>query len=181
MTGAGWLSAAACAILAVAVPANSVIPKLFLWNASASVPIGLYALRSADNPEIADLVVVAPPEPLAAYLAERGYLAPGVPLLKRVAALPGQKVCRSAMTISVDGALLGRARGRDGSGRALPAWQGCRVLSDVEVFLMNWQSADSFDGRYVGPFPRSSVTARAVPLWTDEAGDGRFVWRAATR
>ena len=181
MTGAGWLSAAACAVLAVAVPANSVLPKRFLWNASASVPIGLYALRSADNPDIADLVVVAPPEPLAAYLAERGYLAPGVPLLKRVAALPGQKVCRSAMTISVDGVPLGQARERDGRSRVLPTWQGCHVLSEAEVFLMNWQAADSFDGRYVGPFPRSSIVARAVPLWTDEAGDGRFVWRAATR
>ncbi|MDE2363945.1 MAG: S26 family signal peptidase [Hyphomicrobiales bacterium] len=181
MTGAGWLCAGACAVIAVAVPANSVLPKLLLWNASASVPIGLYTLRPADNLEIADLVVAAPPEPLAAYLAERGYLAPGVPLLKRVAALPGQKVCRSATTISVDGIPLGHARGRDGSGRVLPTWQGCRALSDAEVFLMNWQATDSFDGRYVGPIPRSAIVARAVPLWTDEAGDGRFVWRAATR
>ena len=181
MTGAGWLSAAACAALAVAVPADGVLPKLLLWNASASVPIGLYTLRSAENPEIADLVVVAPPEPLAAYLAERGYLARAVPLLKRVAALSGQNVCRSAMTVSVDGDPLGHARERDGSGRILPTWQGCHVLSDAEVFLMNWQAVDSFDGRYVGPLPRSSIIARAVPLWTDEAGDGRFVWRAATR
>ena len=36
------------------------------------------------------------------------------------------------------------------------------------------------DGRYFGPFPTTSIVARAVPLWTDEAGDGRFVWRAAT-
>ena len=27
----------------------------------------------------------------------------------------------------------------------------------------------------------ATVIARAFPLWTDEAGDGRFVWRAATR
>ena len=181
MTGAGWLCATACAVLAVAVPADSVLPKLLLWNASASVPIGLYALSPADNPEIADLVVIVPPEPLAAYLCERGYLAPGVPLLKRVAALPGQKVCRSAMAISVDGAPLGQARERDGSSRVLPTWQGCGVLSEAEVFLMNWQAADSFDGRYVGPLPRSSIVARAIPLWTDEAGDGRYVWRAATR
>lgn len=181
MTRVAWLSATACAVLAVAVPANSVMPKLLLWNASASVPIGLYTLRPADNPEIADLVVVVPPEQLAAYLAERRYLALGVPLLKRVAALSGQRVCRNGMTISVDGAPLANARGRDGSDRLLPTWQGCRVLSDAEVFLVNWQAADSFDGRYVGSLPRSSIIARAVPLWTDEAGDGRFVWRAATR
>ena len=26
----------------------------------------------------------------------------------------------------------------------------------------------------------SSIVGRAVPLWTDEEDDGRFVWRAAT-
>ena len=28
--------------------------------------------------------------------------------------------------------------------------------------------------------PTTAIVARAVPLWTDEAGDGRFVWQAAT-
>jgi hypothetical protein len=37
------------------------------------------------------------------------------------------------------------------------------------------------DGRYFGPLPRSSVIGRALPVWTDEAGDGRFEWRADTR
>ena len=45
---------------------------------------------------------------------------------------------------------------------------------------MNPTVPDSLDGRYFGPLPATSIVARAVPLWTDEAGDGRFVWRAAT-
>jgi type IV secretory pathway protease TraF len=44
---------------------------------------------------------------------------------------------------------------------------------------MNPTVQDSLDGRYFGPFPVTSIVARAVPIWTDEAGDGRFVWRAA--
>ena len=39
---------------------------------------------------------------------------------------------------------------------------------------------DSLDGRYFGPIPASSVIGRALPLWTDEDGDGRFVCRAPT-
>ena len=35
---------------------------------------------------------------------------------------------------------MGQARERDGRGRP-PVWQGCRVLA--EIFVMNWQSADS--------------------------------------
>ena len=49
-----------------------------------------------------------------------------------------------------------------------------------DVFLMNPGVPDSLDGRYFGPLPASSIIGRAVPLWTDEGDDGRFVWRAAT-
>jgi len=181
MTGGGWLGATACAVLAVVAPVGVAPPKVLLWNASASVPIGLYALRPVHVLALTDLLVIAPSRPLAAYLAERRYLARGVPLLKRVAGLPGQRVCRNGATVSVDGIDLGLARDRDGAGRPLPVWQGCRVVSANQIFVMNWQAADSFDSRYFGPLPRSSVIARAIPLWTDEAGDGRFVWRAATR
>ncbi|RVA02060.1 S26 family signal peptidase, partial [Mesorhizobium sp. M7A.F.Ca.US.001.02.1.1] len=41
---------------------------------------------------------------------------------------------------------------------------GCRVISDGEVFLMNRDAADSFDGRYFGPLPLTSVIGRAVPV-----------------
>jgi type IV secretory pathway protease TraF len=45
---------------------------------------------------------------------------------------------------------------------------------------MNPTVPHSLDGRYFGPLPITSIVARAVPLRTDEAGNGRFVWHAAT-
>ena len=69
------------------------------------------------------------------FLDERHYLPFGVPLVKHVLALPGQTVCRTARVITVDGAAMGEALERDRFGRALPAWQGCRVLGTGEVFL----------------------------------------------
>ena len=47
-------------------------------------------------------------------------------------------------------------------------WQGCRVVAGDEVFLMNWQSRDSLDGRYFGLLPASTIAGRADPLWTRE-------------
>ena len=158
----------------------SFAPKL-IWNASASTPIGLYAISASDGLEATDLVAVRAPEPIASFLADGGYLPRGVPLLKRVAGLPGQRVCRSGRTITVDGHAIGDALDRDRRGRELPIWQGCRVIADDELFLMNWQVRDSLDGRYFGTLPASSVIGRATPLYTDEDGDGRFVWRAPTR
>lgn len=151
------------AFTAIAPP----VPKL-VWNASASVPIGLYEISPAGRLHVTELVLAMPPEPLASFLANGGYLPRGVPLLKRVAALPGQTVCRDGLAITVDGVQLAEARERDRRGRELPVWTGCRVIADGEVFLLNWDEPSSLDGRYFGQVPVSSIVGQASPLWTEE-------------
>lgn len=148
----------------------------FLWNASASAPIGLYRLAPASPVEVGDLVVVTPPAALADFLNGRGYLPRGVPLIKRVLALAGATVCRTGLTVTVGGHVSGTALERDSRGRPLPIWQGCRTLVDGDVFLMNSDVADSFDGRYFGPLSVTTVTPRALAVFTDDDGDGHFHW-----
>jgi conjugative transfer signal peptidase TraF len=155
-----------------------VTPRL-VWNATASTPTGLYALQATGRLRAMQLVAVRPPEPIASFLSEAGFLPNGVLLLKHVLALPEQTVCRAGAVVSIDGVDVGEAKDRDRLGRPLPSLTGCRTLRPDEVFLMNPTVQDSLDGRYFGPFPVTSIVARAVPIWTDEEGDGRFVWRAA--
>lgn len=181
MTRAGYLLTTTSAVLLLVTLAVIHVAPRLVWNASASVPVGLYEIGSATPLEVTDLVAVNAPEPLAAFLADRGYLPRGVPLLKRVAALPGQTVCRSGATITVDGIALGKALDRDRLGRTLPIWKGCHQIGASELFLMNIGVRDSLDGRYFGPLAVSTVIGRATPLYTDEDGDGRFFWRAPTR
>lgn len=140
----------------------------FVWNASESVPIGFYSVEPVDRLAVTNLVVVAPPQHLATFLAERGYLPLGVPLIKRILALAGQSVCRNKHTISIDNIEIGVALTHDRRGRALPVWHGCRAIAQGEVFLMNWHEPASFDGRYFGPIPSSAIIGRAKPLWTFE-------------
>ncbi|MBK5653108.1 S26 family signal peptidase [Bradyrhizobium sp. UASWS1016] len=169
MTGRLKTLAATFGAAAALVATIAIEPlPIYIWNASASVPIGLYRLRSTERYHVTELVAVQPPEPLATFLDLNGYLPIGVPMLKRVLALPGQSVCRTGLTISVDEVAVGEARDRDGRGRPLPKWQGCRVVGEGELFLMNWQSDDSLDGRYFGFLPTSSVIGRALPVWTWE-------------
>ena len=170
------------ALAAIGIAAASAVdwPVKLIWNATASVPIGFYTIEPADALGVPELVAVMPPEPLAAFMVQRGYVGRGVPLLKRVVGLPGQWVCRAGRTITVDGIEMGEALERDSLGRDLPVWQGCRVIGDGQLFLMNWEVRDSLDGRYFGPIPAASVIGRAVPLWTDEEGVGRYEWRAPT-
>jgi conjugative transfer signal peptidase TraF len=140
----------------------------YVWNASSSVPVGLYQIEPAGKLTITQLVAVQPPDPLAAFLDLNGYLPSGLPMLKRVVALPGQIVCRIGLIITVDNFEIGQAHERDGQNRPLPVWQGCRVIGEDEIFIMNWQSADSLDSRYFGPLSASAVIGRALPVWTDE-------------
>ncbi|MGX1101554.1 S26 family signal peptidase [Amorphus sp. MBR-141] len=180
MTRRRTLTVTALAVLGIAAASAVDWPAKFIWNATASAPVGFYTVEPADRIEVPELVAVMPPEPLAAFMVERGYIARGVPLLKRVLGLPGQRVCRTGRTITVDGIEMGEALERDRIGRNLPVWHGCRVIGDGQLFLMNWEVRDSLDGRYFGPIPTRSVIGRALPLWTDEEGVGRYEWRAPT-
>ena len=128
------------------------MPRL-LWNASASVPIGFYVIRPAGRLTAGQ------------FMAARRYLAFGVPLIKHVAALSGEIVCRSGFTITVNGIAEAQAFDRDARGRKLPVWQGCRTVRSGEVFLMNAGVPDSFDGRYFGPVRDSTIIGSATPLW----------------
>ena len=159
-----------------AVAAFDPIPR-FVWNASASAPIGLYQIEPMTDLPHGTLVAVMPPAPLARWLAERGYLGERVPLLKHIAARPGQRVCRIGSVISVDGRPVVVARNSDSLGRPLPAWQGCRTLRDGELLLLNPDHADSMDGRYFGPLPASTVLGRAIPILTRDTPNAPLEWR----
>lgn len=161
---AGVTAAALTALLAPVAMRPS--PRL-VWNASDSVPIGFYRIdpfaRGGRTPAaIGDLVLVRTPEPLATWMAERGYVGRDTPLLKRVAALAPSRVCRDGSQVTVDGRPITTARATDRSGRPLPVWTGCRDLVPGEAFVLNADHADSLDGRYFGPLPIHRFEGRAT-------------------
>ena len=165
MTRFGYVMTAYFTAMAIGV--GSLFPPAprLIWNASASVPVGLYGLHRAGRLHVGELVAIRPPEPLAGYMANRRYLPERVFLLKHIQALSGQTVCRTGAAVTVDGRAVGEALARDRMGRALPVWRGCRVIKRGEVFLMNRTPADSFDGRYFGSLPATIIAGEATPIW----------------
>jgi len=146
-------------------------PRLLL-NTTASVPVGLYRLSPAGSPRVGDLVVVTPDPALAAFLDESGWLPRGVPLIKPVAAVAGQSVCRVGPAVTIDGRMVGYALSMDGRGRPLPTWSGCRALGPGEVFLLA-RAVGSVDGRYFGTTDGGQVLAQARPLMIARLGQAR--------
>lgn len=172
-------TAIAASLFAASFTAVAVLDPLprVIWNASASAPLGLYRIEPVRDPPLGALVAVAPPPRLGRWMAERGYLGAGVPLLKHVSAKAGQRVCRIGGVVSLDSGAVVVALDRDRLGRPLPVWQGCRTLAAGELLLLNPARPDSLDGRYFGPLPASTVLGRAIPILTRDAPDAPLVWR----
>ena len=118
----------------------------------------LYALLPAGTLNVNELVVLMPPVLLATFLDERRYLPKGVPLLKHVLALPGQTVCRSDRTITVDGFTVGGALERDHLRRPSVHLAGCRVIGGGDVVLINRQSEKA-----LRPPPSSAMSIHSGP------------------
>jgi conjugative transfer signal peptidase TraF len=152
----------------VAVSAGSIVKPSYQirYNTSHSAPLGWYAVVPVRDVRIGALVLARLPIGAAMLAEERGYLPRTVPVLKRIAATGPHMVCAIDSRITVDGVLAVRTLARDSAGRPLGHWMGCRRLTTNELFLLNTESAASFDSRYFGPIARSDVIGKAIPLWT---------------
>ncbi|NIJ46662.1 S26 family signal peptidase [Rhizomicrobium electricum] len=165
-----WLTVVALAsagIFAAAICRNYASPRpLLVWNASASAPVGLYIRGDESAVSLGDLVLVEPPRNLARFADKRHYLPLGVSLIKRVMALSGSTICGAGDTVRIDGRVFLKRRRLDGQLLPLPSWSGCHRLGSGEVFLAMENVPGSFDGRYFGPLPVTTIKGRLVPLWT---------------
>lgn len=160
------IAASTAALAGLLLPALHHSPLRLVWNASASVPLGLY--RIAPNPvsRVGDMVAVRPSPALARFMATRRYVEANVPLLKPIAATGGATICRHGLRVTIDGQAAVRALARDRIGRRLPAWSGCYRLRPDQLFLIAPSHQDSFDSRYFGPVSRTQILGSATPLWT---------------
>lgn len=142
-------------------------------NASPSLPIGLYIRSSDPN---ANLIEFCPAEPYASFAAARGYRSRGncpdgaSPLMKPIIARAGDVVGVSNRGISVNGRLIRNTSPKmaDTQGRSMTPWPfGMYVTANAAVWVASSYNPRSFDSRYFGPIPTSSIRARLRPLLTE--------------
>lgn len=150
----------ACLGVTIAAPP---LPRL-VWNASASAPIGLYGVTPGASLKRGDMVIAWAPAGPRSLAAARHYLPGNVPLVKRVAAIPGDRVCAIGSGIYVAGTHAAERRTRDAANRPMPWWRGCVTLRNGTLFLL-MDAPASFDGRYFGPTSAPDVIGKVTPLW----------------
>jgi type IV secretory pathway protease TraF len=145
---------------AAALLISPAISPLYILNLSHSVPIGLYRLEM-QSLQRGDLAVIQLGEPWRELAEARGYLSSKAWLIKPVAGLAGDCICRTGQVITINGYISAVAQSADEKERLLPEWEGCRKLAQDEMFLLSGVR-DSFDGRYFGVTPGSALIAKAV-------------------
>lgn len=160
------LGVTATAVALIGLAALVPWPTWLIYNPSESAPRGWYAQRPVCELQPGTLVFARLPVAAAILADERGYLPQHLPILKRVGAIEGQRVCAENGLVRIEGRTVVIARSRDGRGRPLVPWSGCRALAHGEVFLLATRSQASFDSRYFGPVQREAILGGAVPLWT---------------
>ena len=114
-------------LLGTAIPAFALglasvvnLPEKLIYNASESAPVGSYWV---DQKPVSrgDLVYVRAPERVRNLVVERGYMPPAVPLLKHVAGLDGDRVCRFGEAFFVNESVVARALQGDARQPVRPA------------------------------------------------------------
>ncbi|KWV48677.1 conjugal transfer protein TraF [Rhizobium altiplani] len=145
----------------------------FRLNLTPSEPLGLWWIETPNRAiAVGDLVFVcAPVTPLFEEARRRLYLARGLcpggtaPLIKAVAALPGQRV-EIGKNVSIDGRLLPSSNVRriDGAGRELKPFAG-GIVPPGYLYLHS-SFVSSYDSRYFGPVPETGLLGLARPILT---------------
>lgn len=141
----------------------------------SACPPGIYRMVNHATSR-GDLVLACLPDAIAQFGRARGYLLRGrgcgdgiEPVGKRLSALPGDSVEVTRDYISVNGQRLEHSAtfSRDSHGESVKhlAW-GHYTVSPGEVWLFGTKDARSWDSRYFGPVPASSVRAALEPVFT---------------
>ena len=150
-------------MLMLLIRVESRLPQVFVYNATASVPVGWYLLLPPQNVARDDMVVFTVPEDMQALAVERGWLPKGTKMLKRVGGLAGDMygVNRSRQ-FYVNDVYIGQASLVDGKGQEMPDRSCGSHMVEDNCFLPVGDNPHSFDGRYYGTVPLECINNKAV-------------------
>jgi len=153
--------------LMVATAVN-IIPNIFYINYSPSLPIGLYMRIPSGEYRRGDYIVYEPDE--ATKTLVRGYewhdTEPHT-FLKIVGGVAGDRYSVDEKTkfFTIEGNYAGQVYETDSKGNSLPQIRGEFTVEQGRILPIA-TNPRSFDGRYTGTIPITSIKAKVMPLLT---------------
>lgn len=141
-------------------------PRLnFIFNTSASMPVGLYRHHPDVRPSVGDIVLLHPPSTVRSMVRARGYAPRSGRIQKYLLADAGTRFCVTKTSFRFRSRNLERFS-EDSDGRPLPDLpKGCRAVPSNHV-LVGTPHPRGFDSRYFGPVSRTQLDGVLTPLFT---------------
>ena len=167
--------------LAAATVTTAVVFERFdlrLALTDSSTPAGIYQMRPATSLLRGDLVSACLPSNIARFAISRGYLSVSplsecpehaAPIGKLLLALPGDEVEIKPDFVAINGQRFAHSAtaSHDSGRRNLPRVPaGEYSVPPGSIWLFGFNDSRSFDSRYYGAVPLSSIQSAAVPLLT---------------
>ena len=145
---------------------------ILVVNTDSAAPAGVYRVTSASFHR-GDLVAACLPVAIAQVGLKRGYLRTGPcagnaePVGKVAGALPGDTIVIERDGVTINGRRIPHSAiaSRDSLGRPLAHVPfGAYTVAADEVWLFGFHDRCSWDARYFGPVPLSSVRGALAPV-----------------
>jgi conjugative transfer signal peptidase TraF len=139
-----------------------------LVNETPSEPLGFYRLvgHTEGRYRRGMVVVFAVPHELRPLVYGRHWMRNGIPFLKEILGLAGDRICILNDRFKINDRAVGPVFHFDRNGQSLPQHSGCFSVPPGYFFAASQHIDTSFDGRYFGPLPLEMLQGEARPVWT---------------
>jgi Type IV secretory pathway, protease TraF len=147
------------------------LPKIFIFNHTASLPVGWYLILpvSSGNYAVGDYVVFSVPDDIEEIAVSRGWLKKGEPMLKQIGGVDGDsyRILENQQFWAKD-KYVGQVLPRDHESLPMPTLRPGTYRVEATNFLPVGTHVNSFDGRYYGTVPLLNIKSKVIPLLTWE-------------
>lgn len=160
----------ATVVMVLLLPISNLIRsncRVFVFNATPSMPEGIYYLRQVTKWQKDMAVIFRLPHHLDEFASHTSWLKPNGWLIKRVGALEGDRVCIENGVLRINDERIGKAHKTDREGLPLPQLSMCQQVPPGYFFPLGI-GEQSFDGRYIGMIRQTDVRGEGILILSAE-------------
>ncbi|MFA6409267.1 MAG: signal peptidase I [Gammaproteobacteria bacterium] len=134
------------------------------YQATSSMPRGLYLLAPVKSIARGDIVLFYPPITIRDFLKQQHWLPRSGLIMKYALGVPGDYVCRRQNELWINRKKVAHIYHKTSSDLSLPQQKFCGKLGKTQYFLISIFVPNSFDSRYFGAVERGYILGKAISI-----------------